>query len=310
MVIPSTTEEKNRWNLPVSGRFSPTQCNHKKNSCPQPSAEELLHRLEGHRYFTKLDLKSGYFQIPIHESDIPKTAIVSQDGLYEFTVLAQGLVNTLPTFQRVMNEILANGRWDYVVVYLDDIVVLSKTIEEHKQHVADVLSTLHRVNFQVSPPKCSIAVETIEFLGHIVTYDKIEPSPEKSKAIIEIAPPKTLSQANKLIGKVGYYRKFIRDFAKIAGPTHKVTNKTRTKRHEFQWEQEQQDASEKFISILTNAPLFLHFPDPTIPYILSTDARQIRIAGVLKQNTANGLRICYYKSRLLNNTESRYSTKE
>ncbi|CAM4747325.1 unnamed protein product [Rotaria magnacalcarata] len=198
----------------------------KKDSYPQPSAEELLHRLVGHQYFTKLDLNSGYFQIPIHESDIPKTAIITQDGLYEFTVLAQGLMNAPPTFQRVMNELLANGRWDCVVVYLDDIVIFSKTIEEHKQHVADVISTLHKANFQVSPAKCSIAVKKIEFLSHIVTSDKVEPSLDKIKAIVNIAPPKTLSQANKFIGKVGYYRKFIRDFAKIAAPIHKVTNKT------------------------------------------------------------------------------------
>ncbi|CAF4649358.1 unnamed protein product [Rotaria sp. Silwood2] len=198
----------------------------KKDSYPQPSAEELLHRLAGHRYFTKLDLKSGYFQIPIDELDIQKTAIVTQDGLYEFTVLAQGLMNAPPTFQRVMNELLANGRWDYVVVYLDDIVIFSKTIEQHKQHVTDVISTLHKANFQVSPRKCSIAVEKIEFLSYIVTSDKVEPSPDKIKGIVDIAPPKTLLQANKFIGKVGYYRKFIRDFARIAAPIHKVTNKT------------------------------------------------------------------------------------
>ncbi|CAF2908943.1 unnamed protein product [Rotaria sp. Silwood2] len=282
----------------------------KKDSYPQPSAEELLHRLAGHQYFTKVDLKSGYFQIPIHESDIPKTAIITQDGLYEFTVLAQGLMNAPPTFQRVMNELLANGRWDYVVVYLDDIVIFSKTIEEHKQHVADVLSTLHKANFQVSPAKCSIAVEKIEFLSHIVTSDKVEPSLDKIKAIANIAPPKTLSQANKFIGKVGYYRKFIRDFAKIAAPIHKVTNKTRTKRNEFRWGQEQQDAFEKFKSILTSAPLFLDFPNRSVPFILSTDASDLRIAGVLKQDTTDGLKICYYKSRLLNDTESRYSTTE
>ncbi|CAM4920445.1 unnamed protein product [Rotaria socialis] len=272
----------------------------KKDSYPQPSAEELLHRLAGHQYFTKLDLKSGYFQIPIHKSDIPKTAIITQDGLYEFTVLAQGLMNAPPTFQRVMNELLANGRWDYVVVYLDDIVIFSKTIEEHKQHVADVISTLHKANLQVSPAKCSIAVKKIEFLSHFVTSDKLEPSLDKIKAIVNIAPPKTLSQANKFIGKIGYYRKFIPDFAKIAAPIHKVTNKTRTKRNEFRWEQQQQDAFDKFKSILTSAPLFLDFPNRSVPFILSTDASDLRIADVLKQDTTDGLRICYCKSRLLN----------
>ena len=281
-----------------------------KDSYPQPSAEELLHRLAGHRYFTKLDLKSGYFQIPIHECDIPKTAIITQDGLYEFTVLAQGLMNAPPTFQRVMNEVVANGRWDYVVVYLDDIVIFSKTIEEHKQHVADVISTLHKVNFQVAPPKCAIAVEKIEFLSHIVTHDKVAPSPDKIKAIVDIAQPKTLSQANKFIGKVGYYRKFIRDFAKIAAPIHKVTNKTRTKRSEFHWGQEQRDAFDRFKVILTTGPLFLDFPDRSVPFVLATDASEVRIAGVLKQNTADGMKVCYYKSRLLDTTESRYSTTE
>ena len=280
----------------------------KKDSYPQPSAEELLHRVAGHKIFTKLDLKSGYFQIPIHESDIPKTAIVTQDGLYEFTVLAQGLMNAPPTFQRVMNELLAKGRWDFVVVYLDDIVIFSRNIEEHKQHLADVLSTLHNAKFQVSPSKCSIAVETIEFLSHIVTCDRIEPSPDKIKAILDIAPPKTLSQANQFIGKAGYYRKFIRDFAKIAAPIHKVTNKTRTKRHEFVWGPDQQTAFEQLKSILTTAPLFLNFPDHSIPFILSTDASDHRIAGVLKQKLGDKMKICYYKSRLLNTVERRYST--
>ncbi|CAF1310430.1 unnamed protein product [Adineta ricciae] len=282
----------------------------KKDSYPQPSAEEMLHRLAGHKYFTKLDLRSGYFQIPIHESDIPKTAIITQDGLYEFTVLAQGLMNAPPTFQRVMNELLANGRWDYVVVYLDDILVFSKTIEEHKRHVDDVISTLHQVNFQVSPPKCFIAVETVEFLSHIVTGEMVKPSPEKIKAVVDMAPPKTLSQANKFIGKINYYRKFIHDFARIAAPIHQVTNKTRTKRNEFRWGDEQQRAFNEFKTILTTAPLFLDFPDRSVPFILSTDASDIRIAGILKQHTANGLKICYYKSRLLSDTERRYSATE
>jgi hypothetical protein len=116
--------------------------------------------------------------------------VITQDGLYKFTVLAQGLMNAPPTFQRVMNELLANGRWDYIVVYLDDIVVFSKTIQEHKQHPADVIDTLHNANFQVSPPKCKIAAQRIEFLSHIVTYDRVEPTPEKTTAILDFGPPK------------------------------------------------------------------------------------------------------------------------
>lgn len=110
----------------------------KKDAYPQPTTEELLNRLAGHRFFTKLDLKSGYFQIPISEADKEKTAFVTQDGLYEFNVLAQGLMNAPPTFQRVMNNLIATGRWNYVVVYLDDILIFSDTIMDHKKHVAEV----------------------------------------------------------------------------------------------------------------------------------------------------------------------------
>ncbi|CAF1480231.1 unnamed protein product [Adineta ricciae] len=282
----------------------------KKDAYPQPSAEELIYRLSGHSFFTKLDLKSGYFQIPIAPGDREKTAFVTPDGHYEFNVLAQGLTNAPASFQRVMNNLLATGRWDYVVVYLDDIVIFSHSLEEHAKHVDEILSILNNAHFRVSPSKCTIAARQIEFLGHFVSASMVEPSPDKLQAILDIPPPRTLSQANRFLGKIGYYRKFIPDFARIAAPLHKVTNKTRTKRHEFYWHAEQQLAFDQFKQILTSAPLFLHFPDPSLPFILSTDASLMRIAGVLKQDTPSGLKICYYKSRLLSATEQRYSTTE
>lgn len=205
----------------------------KKDAYPQPTTEELLNRLAGHRFFTKLDLKAGYFQIPISEADKEKTAFITQDGLYEFNVLAQGLMNAPPTFQRVMNNLIATGRWNYVVVYLDDILVFSDTIKEHKQHVNEVLSILQEARFRVSPSKCVVAVQKVEFLSHIITEAGIEPSPDKIQAILDIPSPKTLTQANRFIGKIGYYRQFVKDFAKIAAPIHKVTNKTGPKKSEF-----------------------------------------------------------------------------
>lgn len=282
----------------------------KKDAYPQPSSEELIYRLSGHSYFTKLDLKSGYFQIPIAEADKEKTAFVTPDGHYEFNVLPQGLMNAPASFQRVMNNLLATGRWDYVVIYLDDIVIFSHSLEEHKSHVDEILTVLNNAHFKVSPSKCTIAARQIEFLGHLVTPTTIEPTPDKIQAILDISPPRTLSQANRFLGKIGYYRKFIDDFARIAAPLHKVTNKTRTKRHEFYWHAEQQAAFDEFKKILTTAPLFLHFPDPSLSFILSTDASLTRIAGILKQNSSSGLKICYYKSRLLSDTERRYSATE
>ncbi|CAF4634853.1 unnamed protein product [Rotaria sp. Silwood2] len=237
----------------------------KKDTYPQPSSEELIYRLSGHSYFTKIDLKSGYFQIPIAEDDKKKTAFVTPDGHYEFNVLPQDLINAPASFQRVMNNLLATGRWDYAVIYLDDIVVFSHSLEKHQRHVDEVLSILSNAHFKVSSSKCQIAAPQIEFLGHIVTATTVQPTPEKVQAILDIQPPRTLSQANRFLGKIGYYRKCIDNFAAIAAPLHKITNKTRAKRHEFYWHEEQQAAFEHFKKILTTSPLFLHFPDPSLP---------------------------------------------
>ncbi|CAF4263328.1 unnamed protein product [Rotaria magnacalcarata] len=282
----------------------------KKDAHAQPTTEELLNRLAGHRFFTKLNLKSGYFQIPISEVDKEKTTFVTQDGLYEFNVLAQVLMNAPPTFQRVMNNLIATGRWNYVVVYLDDILIFSDSIKEHKKHVTEVLSILQKARFTVSPSKCVIAFEKVEFLSHIITVAGIEPSPDKIQAILDIPSPKTLTQANRFIGKIGYYQKFIKDFAKIAAPIHKVTNKPGPKKREFYLAEEQQLAFDKFKQILTTPPLFLNFPDKSTPFILSTDTSKVRVGGVLKQVVNGNLKVNYYLSRLLSQTESRCSTTE
>ncbi|CAF4657534.1 unnamed protein product, partial [Didymodactylos carnosus] len=159
--------------------------------------------------------------------DKEKTAFITQDGLWEFNVLPQGVMNGPPTFQRIMHNLIGNGRWDYVVVYLDDILIFSKTFEDHKRHLNEVLSILNQANFQVNPEKCTITVREIEFLSHVINKDQIKPSPEKIRAIIELPPPKTLNEANEFIGKLNWYRKFIPHFAEIAAPIHKVTNKTK-----------------------------------------------------------------------------------
>jgi len=156
----------------------------------------------------------------------------------------------------------------------------------------------------------SLVVRAIPPWKNIFGNRAVEPSSKKIQAILDIPSPRTLSQANRFIGKIGYYRKFIDDFARIAAPLHKVTNKIRTKKHQFYWHAEQEDAFQQFKTILTTAPLFLHFPDRSVPFILSTDASLTRIAGILKQQTSSGLKICYYKSRLLNDVERRYSATE
>ncbi|CAF3050663.1 unnamed protein product [Rotaria sp. Silwood2] len=282
----------------------------KKDSFPQPTTEELLHRLGGHCFYSKLDLKSGYFQIPIHEADKEKTAFITQDGLWEFNVLPQGIMNGPPTFQRTMHNLLGYGRWDYVMAYLDDILIFSRTFDEHVKHLTEILSILAEANFQVNPDKCFIAVQEIDFLGHTINEHSIKPNGEKIKAIVDLPSPKTLKEANAFLGKINWYRKFIPNFARIAAPLHKVTNKTKHRRHEFRRGSEQQQSFEEFKHILTTSPLFLEYPDLSTPFTLTTDASDIGIGGILRQDTPAGTKINYFKSRVLNDTERKYDTFE
>ncbi|CAF1433061.1 unnamed protein product [Rotaria sp. Silwood1] len=280
----------------------------KKDSYPQPTVEELIQRLGGHSWFTKLDLKSGYYQIPIHQADKEKTAFVTQDGLYQFEVLPMGLMNAPPTFQRIMNNIIGYKRWDYILVYLDDILVFSKSFDNHIKHLQELFDILAEHQFTLNPSKCSIAKQSIEFLSHTITKDSIIPSKERIQAILDIPQPTSLAQANKFIGKIGWYRKFIPNFAQIAAPIHKVTNKTRNKKQEFYWSEDQIQSANKLKQILTEEPLVLKYPHPTAPFILSTDASEYAIGGTLKQNINGQIHYNYYLSRLLTTTERKYPT--
>ncbi|CAF1144892.1 unnamed protein product [Didymodactylos carnosus] len=174
----------------------------KKDAYPQPTVEELINRLGGHKYFTKLDLKSDNFQIPINLKDREKTAFITQDGLYQFNVHPQGVMNGSPTFERVMNNLNGNGRLDYVLVYLDDIVIFSKSRDDHLKHIAKILSILHEANFQLNPGKCTIMTTKLEFLGHTITEQQITPSQDRIQAILNLEEPRTLKQANRFIEKM------------------------------------------------------------------------------------------------------------
>ena len=257
-----------------------------------------------------MDLKSGYYQISIQDIDQEKTAFVTQDGLYQFRVLPMGLMNSPATFQRIMNNILGHNRWDYVVIYLDDILIFSKSFTEHMKHLAKILTVLQRHQFTLNPDKCSVATQTVEFLSHIITKDSIIPSKDRIQAIIDIPQPKTIAQANRFIGKIGWYRKFIPHFAQVAAPIHKVTNKTKLKKHEFYWGAEQIAAVDKLKQTLINEPLVLKHPHPTAPFLLATDASHYAIGGTLKQLVNGKIHYNYFLSRLLTATEKNYSTIE
>jgi hypothetical protein len=281
-----------------------------KDSSPLPNMEDTIQKLgRGYTYFSKLDLKSGFYQIPIHKGDKEKTAFVTPFGLYQFNVLPMGLKNSPPTFQKVMTDTLQSCR-NFSLVYLDDIIVFSKTYDEHLQHLSLVLSALQAKNLVLNPPKCELAVHQIDYLGHTISSKRITPMKDKITAILQVAEPRSLAQANRFIGALSWYRKFIPHFATVAAPIHAVTNLTKSNRHKFRWRFLQSKAFQELKRLLTTAPLFLHYPVPNKPLILTTDASGIGVGGVLQQEVDGEIHNLYYHSQLMTTCERRYSTIE
>ena len=276
------------------------------DSYPLPNIETTLQTLGGgYSFFSKLDLRSGFWQLPIEEKDRYKTAFVTPFGLFEWNVLPQGLRNAPPSFQRAMSNVLSSCT-DFSLIYIDDIIVFSRDFNEHLLHIEQVLAALASHHLVLTPSKCEIAKQSIEYLGHVISSTRITPLPEKIKSILLLPEPKTLAQANKFIGSLSWYRKFIPQFASVAAPIHAVTNLSKANRSKFKWGDEQAQSFNNLKHLLTSSPLFLNFPDDSLPLLLSTDASIVGIGGILYQEVNDEKKILYYHSELLSSSEKRY----
>ena len=281
-----------------------------KDNYPLPNMERTIQLLgRGYRYFSKLDMKSGFWQIPIKEENKHKTAFVTPNGLFEWNVLAQGLKNSPPSYQRVMAEVLSECR-QFALVYIDDIVIFSRTREEHFEHLNKILSLLLSRNFQLNPPKCEIFHEEIDYLSHSVSRIGVKPTDDKIRVIRDLPEPTTLAQANKFIGGLSWYRKFLPMFATIAAPILAITNLTKPNRKKFQWNDPQHDAFVQLKQLMISQPQFLDFPDDDHPVILTTDASKVGIGGTLQQVINGETKNLYYHSQVTSPTQRRYSPIE
>lgn len=194
-----------------------------KNRYPLPRIDDLFDQLRGSRRYSKIDLRSGYHQLRVKEEDIPKTAFRTRYGHYEFVIMPFGLTNAPAIFMSLMNKIFRPYLDQFVVVFIDDILVYSRSEEEHEQHLRIVLQILRENQLYAKASKCEFWLNEVKFLGHVVSENGIAVDPTKVEAVLDWRQPKTVSEIRSFLGLAGYYRKFIQDFSKLAKPMTRLT---------------------------------------------------------------------------------------
>ena len=278
----------------------------KKDAYPLPRTQEVFDQLRGAEVFSTLDLKSGYWQMPMSETSKEKTAFTCHLGLFEFNRLPFGLTNAPAMFQRAIASVLTGLIGRCVMLYIDDIVVFSKTEEEHAKHLREVLQRLRKTGLQLKLSKCSFGKREIDLLGHRVDAVGIKPLPERVEAVKRMAPPRNTREVRSFLGFVGYYRSLIPNFSEIAVPISELTKA----KQPYVWGQEQNQAFEKLKQALTKSTVIAH-PDMNRPYVLHTDASDKAIGAVLSQRDDHGReRVVSYYSSKLSEAQQRWSTIE
>lgn len=276
-----------------------------RNRYPIPFIDDLFDALVNAKFFSKMDLNSGYHQIRIQPADRMKTAFRTRYGHFQWRVLPFGLTNAVETFQTLMQSVFKDCLDRFVIVYLDDILVYSKTAKEHLEHLRHVLGLLRDHYLYAKLTKCEFMVQTIDFLGHRISNNQLMTDPEKIVAIKNWPTPTNVKQIQSWLGITGYYRRFIRSYGEIALPLTKLIHKTAT----FQWTMDQQKSFEALKNALTTQPVLL-LPDLSKTFTLTTDASKHSVGAVLQQDNGHGLQPVAYMSKKLNEHELNYPTHE
>ena len=285
-----------------------------KDAYPLPRIEESLTALGSAAYFSTLDLTSGYWQVPMAVEDREKTAFVTPMGLFEFKSMPFGLCNAPATFQRLMERCLGHLNFQSVLLYLDDVIVYSKSYQEHLTHLSDVFQVLIQHGLKVKPSKCHLLKPQVHYLGHVVSAEGVQPDPAKVEVVKNWPIPRTVKDIRSFLGFSGYYRRFIPHFAQIAEPLTSLLRGTAKGNYNgklpVEWAKEQEVAFQALKHLLTEPPI-LAYPDYTQPFRLYTDASFEGLGAVLSQMQGKQERVIAYASRNLRGAEkndSNYSS--
>ena len=270
---------------------------------PMPKVEDIFSQLNGAKYFSTLDLRAGYHHIGLTTDSIPKRAFTSPFGKYEYVKVPFGLAQAPAYFQELMTGVLKDLL--FAMAYLDDIIIYSSTPEEHLQHIKTVFKKLCHAKLSMKLSKCHFFAKEIQYLGHILGMEGIRPVPAKTEAIKAMHPPVNPKQVCAFLGLVGYYRKFIKNFAKIAKPLTMLTHMD----VKFEWKETHHCAFMKLKDAIIQAPI-LRYPDTTKPYIMYTDTSDDACGAQLSQMHNETEFPVAFLSHTFTDTQRRWSTPE
>ena len=273
-----------------------------KDSYPLPNMQDCLDSLDGAQFFSSMDLSSGYWQVQLTEDAKDKTSFYGAGGgLWRFKVMPFGLCNAPATFERLMEKVLGQLQWQILLCYLDDILIFSKSVEQHFEHLKTVFERLRTAKLKLKPKKCHFFCQQVTFLGHVVSRDGVSTDPDKIQKVRDCPSPTDLHEVRSVVGLMSYYRRFMPHFSEVAKPLIKLTEKDQ----DFRWQDEQERAFQQMKELLITAPVLAH-PRTEGLFVLDTDASNEGIGAVLSQIQDDQEKVIAYASKTLSKTEKNY----